>query len=394
MKPDNISGGKKEKIKMSKANIVIAIIFVLSIISCSKTERVLDDSLISKQNGLIFVKTPYTGSLTHSYKGLISRKTSYKNGIKNGEMINYFQNGKIKDKAFFSDGKLNGKVLCYYKTGELSLESSYKNGKKDGAYIEYYKNGQIKSKKSHKNGKKCGEWIYYNEDGTIKFKKKFEFNADMIKVKGGTFEMGNKNGKNYEKPVHKVTLSSFYIGKYEVTQKEWKAIMGNNPSSHKGDNYPVENVSWEDIQDFLKKLNANTKHKYRLPTEAEWEYACRGGVSSNLLTYSGANTINSVAWYGANSGTETHLVGTKQPNELGIYDMSGNVMEWCSDLYDKNYYTTSPSKNPTGKNKGSNRVIRGGSWGCDAINCEVTSRYNYDASKGYGSHGFRLARSL
>ena len=155
---------------------------------------------------------------------------------------------------------------------------------------------------------------------------------EMVRVEGGTFRMGATSEQeaddwDREKPVHSVTLSSYYIGKTEVTQALWKAVMGSNPSYFKSDNQPVENVSWNDCHEFIRKLNALTGQNFRLPTEAEWEFACRGGNNSRGYKYSGSNNLGSVAWYDGNSGNKTHPVGTKAPNELGIYDMSGNVWE-------------------------------------------------------------------
>ena len=173
----------------------------------------------------------------------------------------------------------------------------------------------------------------------------------MVLVKGGTFQMGS-NERDDEKPIHAVTVGDFYIGKYEVTQKEWEAVMGSNPSRFKGANRPVELVSWNSIQEFLQKLNSKAGKHYRLPTEAEWEYAAKGGNQGQNYECSGSNSIDEVAWYNGNSSRQTHEVGQKQPNELGIYDMSGNVWEWCSDWYDANYYSSSPSKNPQGPSSG------------------------------------------
>ena len=217
---------------------------------------------------------------------------------------------------------------------------------------------------------------------------------DMVFVKGGTFTMGatseqGSDAYDTEKPTHSVTLSDFYIGKYEVTQAQWKAVMGSNPSYFKGDNLPVETVSWNDIQTFIQKLNAKSGKKYRLPTEAEWEYAARGGNQSRGYKYSGSNDIGSVAWYKDNSNRTTHPVGQKQPNELGIYDMSGNVYEWCSDWYGS--YSSSSQTNPTGPSSGSRRVPRGGSWTDIAWPCRVSFRYGYDVLSGLNFNGFRLA---
>jgi formylglycine-generating enzyme required for sulfatase activity len=218
-------------------------------------------------------------------------------------------------------------------------------------------------------------------------KKSFE--PEMVFVEGGTFQMGSSSGESDEQPVHSVTLSSFNIGKYEVTQAQWKAVMGSNPSSFSGcDNCPVENVSWNDVQEFVRKLNAQTGKNYRLPTEAEWEYAARGGKQSRGYTYSGSNDVGSVAWYSGNSGGKTHAVGGKQANELGIYDMSGNVWEWCSDRY--GYYSSYNETNPTGASSGQSRVLRGGSWYIFADFCRTAIRFwinpDYRDSRG----GFRL----
>ena len=218
----------------------------------------------------------------------------------------------------------------------------------------------------------------------------------MVYVSGGTFTMGatseqGSDAYDREKPAHSVTLSGYYIGKYEVTQELWKAVMGSNPSYYKGDNLPVEQVSWNDVQEFLWKLNAMTGKRYRLPTEAEWEFAARGGNSSRGYKYSGGNSLGSVAWYYDNSGSRTHAVGTKSPNELGIYDMSGNVREWCQDWYNSSYYGSSPRTNPQGPNSGSFRVSRGGSWDYGASHCRVSFRYGSTPGSRFINLGFRLA---
>ena len=221
-------------------------------------------------------------------------------------------------------------------------------------------------------------------------------NIEMVFVKGGTFTMGataeqGSDASSNEKPTHSVKLSDFYIGKYEVTQAQWKAIMGTNPSNWKGDNLPVENVSWNDVQEFITKLNAQTGKKYRLPTEAEWEYAARGGNQSKGYKYSGSNSISNIAWYDANSNKMTHIVGQKSPNELGIYDMSGNVWEWCQDWLGN--YSSSFQTNPIGPSSGSYRVLRGGSWSYVARTCRVSIRGYSKPADRYNRHGFRLALS-
>ena len=216
---------------------------------------------------------------------------------------------------------------------------------------------------------------------------------DMIMVEGGTFTMGatSEQGSDTgsdEKPVHQVTLSDFYIGETEVTQALWKAVMGTNPSYFKGDSNPVYDVSWNDCQEFIRKLNSLTGRTFRLPTEAEWEYAARGGNQSKGYKYSGSNTHSSVAWHTDNSGSQTHAVKTKSPNELGLYDMSGNVWEWCSDWYGS--YSSSSQTNPTGPASGSYRVVRGGSCYFYARFCRVSIRNYNSPDNRYSNYGLRL----
>ena len=218
----------------------------------------------------------------------------------------------------------------------------------------------------------------------------------MIPVEGDTFTMGatseqGSDAYESEKPAHRVTLSDYYIGETEVTQALWKAVMGKNPSSFNGDQRPVESVSWNDCQEFIKKLNNLTGQNFRLPTEAEWEYAARGGNKSKGYKYAGSNTIGDVAWYSSNSNNTTHSVKTKQANELGLYDMSGNVYEWCSDWYDSNYYSSSPTTNPTGPATGSLRVFRGGSWNYYAGYCRVSNRFIISPDSRDNRLGLRLA---
>ncbi len=219
---------------------------------------------------------------------------------------------------------------------------------------------------------------------------------EMVRVEGGTFRMGatsEQEDEAYsdEKPVHSVTLSSYYIGKTEVTQALWQAVMGSDPSTSnfKGSDLPVVGVNWNDCQEFIQKLNSLTGRNFRLPTDAEWEFACRGGNNSRGYKYSGSNNLGSVAWYDDNSGGQTHPVATKAPNELGIYDMSGNVWEWCSDWYAD--YTSYSQTNPTGPQSGSSRVYRGGCWGNGARYCRSSIRfYYYPTLRGSGL-GLRLA---
>ena len=225
---------------------------------------------------------------------------------------------------------------------------------------------------------------------------KDDISIEMVKVEAGSFNMGAtpemQNPDEDEKPVHRVTLTNnYYIGKYEVTQALWKIVMGSNPSNSKGDNLPVENVSWNNCQKFISKLNKLTGKSFCLPTEAEWEFAARGGKKSRGYQYSGSNTLGDVAWYEGNSGSKTHAVGTKQPNELGIYDMTGNVYEWCQDWYGS--YSSSPQTNPIGAVSGSCRVYRGGCWVSSARNCRTSYRGRRTPDFRYGFLGLRLVLS-
>jgi len=192
----------------------------------------------------------------------------------------------------------------------------------------------------------------------------------MIYVEGGAFQMGERSEK------HEVTLSGFHIGETEVTQALWQAVMGNNPSYFKGADRPVESISWNDAQVFLEKLSGLTGKEYALPTEAQWEYAARGGNRSRGYEYAGSNRSGAVAWNESNSGMETHPVGRKQANELGIYDMSGNVWEWCSDWYGD--YPTGRQTDPVGPATGSLRVLRGGSWRSDPHRATIRNLYSPD----------------
>ena len=218
---------------------------------------------------------------------------------------------------------------------------------------------------------------------------------NMVRVEGGTFDMGatpeQVNPDDDEKPVHKVTLSSYYIEETEVTQALWQAVMGSNPSKFKGDNLPVETVSWVDCQTFIERLNTITHRKFRLPTEAEWEFAARGGNKSRHTQYSGSDNLDEVAWYDGISNGKTHPVKSKKANELGIYDMSGNVWEWCQDKYGK--YDSSPQNNPTGPDRGTDRVFRGGGWIYGARHCRLSSRFNVSPVFRDSGLGLRLVLS-
>ena len=279
-----------------------------------------------------------------------------------------------------------GTILCMMSALPASAQGIVVN-KTDGTKV-YYRAEEVESVGVYGYGEEpepeTPEGNTYTANG-VQF--------TMVAVEGGTFQMGSEDRDAYdsEKPVHQVTVSSFAIGQTEVTQELWEAVMGSNPSYFKGAKLPVEEVSWNDCQTFITKLNQLTGQQVRLPTEAEWEFAARGGNSSKGYKYSGSDNIDAVAWYTSNSSRKTHEVATKAPNELGIYDMSGNVWEWCQDWYNSSYYSSSPTSNPTGPTTGSSRVGRGGSWGSNVRSCRVSYR-NYFApdSRSYNL-GLRLA---
>lgn len=258
---------------------------------------------------------------------------------------------------------------------------------------------QTTEKKHFNNVAKHSDIITVSVDG-------IEFN--MIRVNGGSFLMGGteeqgKHPESDEKPVHEVNLSSFYIGQTEVTQNLWTKVMKTTIEEQAkkeddntygiGDDYPMYFVSWEECQTFVKRLSEMTDMSFRLPTEAEWEYAAKGGDMSKRTIFSGGEDAKEIGWFNINSGLKTHPVGQLTPNELGLYDMSGNVWEWCQDRYGAKYYKTSHLKNPQGPQNGFSRVTRGGSWANEEWFCRTTVR-DWD----FPNHrdcfiGFRLVSS-
>jgi formylglycine-generating enzyme len=217
---------------------------------------------------------------------------------------------------------------------------------------------------------------------------------EFVPVKGGCFKMGNNNGMYDtwdEQPEHEVCLSDYYLGRFEVTQRQWQSVMGSNPSRFKacGPNCPVESVSWLDIQAFLKRLNKKSGKRFRLPTEAEWEYAARSGGRKEK--FAGGNSLGQLGWYQDNSGNVVHPVGQKQPNGLGLYDMSGNVWEWVQDWHSPEYYVQSPRNNPQGPAKGLCRVVRGGCIATEANLARTDHRRLNDPEERFNLVGFRVA---
>ena len=228
-----------------------------------------------------------------------------------------------------------------------------------------------------------------------------QLNAQMVRVPGGTFTMGCQEGffsdndcRDNEKPAHRVEVHSFELSKYEVTQELWETVMGDNPSRFKTcPQCPVERVSWNDIQAFLQKVNTEDG-QYRLPSEAEWEYAARGGQQSRGYQYAGSGSVGAVGWYAGNSRGSTHPVGQKQANELGLYDMSGNVMEWVQDCWNDNYAGAPSNGQAWERGDCSRRVLRGGSWYDVPGALRSATRFRYTADNRVSLYGFRIARSL
>ncbi len=230
-------------------------------------------------------------------------------------------------------------------------------------------------------------WLFLSAQGIT---------PEMVFVKGGKFNMGSNLGGEDERPVHQVSVSDFFIGKYEITQYQWRSVMDKdtNKCYFEGcDSCPVERVSWYNVEAFINKLNELTKMQYRLPTEAEWEYAARGGLLSKGYKFSGGNIDWKVAWNVGNSKGTTHPAGRKEANELGIHDMSGNVFEWCSDFYSPTWYKESGTENPAGPSGGFFHIIRGGSWFYDNAGLRIADRESANPSFRYGYVGFRVCRS-
>ena len=224
-----------------------------------------------------------------------------------------------------------------------------------------------------------------------------EIEDNMVKVDAGVFTMGCANEQDadcyyWEKPSHAIKISSFYMNKFDVTQKEWIAVMDSNPGYTPCSDCPVENISWQETILFINRLNNLSGKHYRLPTEAEWEYAARGGSKSGGYKYSGSNDAFLVSWHDKNSDKQTHPVGQLQPNELGLYDMSGNVWQWCADWFEADYYKNGTADNPKGPFGDSYKVCRGGSWWSEAKDGRVSNRDRYPIDGRDDDVGFRLAR--
>ena len=364
---------------------------------------------------------PWIGSLKEGMHLVEAKKNGYRSQQKTiqlsqqqkldvafGELIAIQGNLSVNYKPFGADVYVDGKKLGQSPrvfngllVGNHQVEvrkDGYATDKKSVTISEGQTmsiSGTLSSNKASSSGY-ASSFSLSSGSNEISIPVKNGITIDMVKVEAGTFMMDAtsemQNPWDDVKPVHQVTLTNdYYMGKYEVTQALWKTVMGSNPSNFKGDNLPVEQVSWDDCQEFIDKLNSMTGRKFRLPTEAEWEYAARGGMKSRGYRYSGSSNISDVAWYTDNSDSKPHPVGTKQSNELGLYDMAGNVSEWCQDWYGS--YVSSFQTNPTGAVSGSDRVACGGSWYNDARICRSSFRSHCTPDARYGNLGLRLVLS-
>lgn len=298
----------------------------------------------------------------------------------------------------------------YYKTSPRQNP----RGPKQGTLRSYRGGGADGIKDWLRSAGRYGQkpsWDLFNMGVRVVRKYTGTVPAGMVLVKGGEFMMGSLHGSNYEKPRHEVKVASFYMGAYEVTQREWRAVIGSDQSLFPGALNPMDSVSWLDVVDFCNRksekegftpcysINGETvtcdfnADGYRLPTEAEWEYACKGAAPSCDLPFAGSKEPDQVGWHKGNAGTRTHIVGMLKPNELGIYDLSGNVWEWCWDWQDRHYFAYSPKDNPRGPESGFRRVVRGGGWFNDASLMRCGFRYGLKPCQGYNSVGFRLVRT-
>ena len=321
---------------------------------------------IGENKSLTFKLIPKTGSLQFKIKPVDAEVV-----LKKGETV--------------VDKWKGLKIVQELMTGEYEIEA------KAEGYKTYSKKIKIEENKTYAENAVMEEGSDEDKKYITEETKKNKY-PGMVFVKGGWYEMGSNNGDDNEKPVHRVWVDDYYIGKYEVTFAEYDKFCeatGRKKPSDNGwgrGNRPVINVSWHDAKAYCEWKGG------RLPTEAEWEYAAKGGANSRGYKYSGSNDIGSIVWYSGNSGSKIHPVGSKSPNELGIYDMSGNVWEWCNDWYGKNYYSNSPDRNPQGPSSGKYRILRGGSWDDNTNNCRSANRDDVNPYLSNGDLGFRFAQ--
>lgn len=393
-----------------KKTLFFAFLLLLSALAMAQsTKKVAILEIVDKENKVSYeVKLQLKNSLTSAisnmpgYEGFDGVDMSSKKGEKDFQRTGYVSDVQIKN-----IGEMTGasSILVaeatFYDDSHIVVTAKTLNVKT--ASVENTASSQIASNDHEAMRNSCNQLVanlfggnaYSRSQGaaTLTFTVG-NVSFEMIKVEAGSFIMGctSEQGSDCdedEKSYHRVTISQdYYIGKYEVTQALYEAVMGSNPSRWKVYNRPVDKVSWDDAQEFCAELSRITGRKFTLPTEAEWEYAARGGKKTANTKYSGSSSAADVAWYASNSGSQTHSVGQLRPNELGIYDMSGNVWEWCLDWYGN--YSGASQINPMGPDSGSDRVLRGGSWINGVGGCRITSRNYYDPDSHVSYYGFRI----
>ena len=393
-----------------KKTLFFAFLLLLSALAMAQsTKKVAILEIVDKENKVSYeVKLQLKNSLTSAisnmpgYEGFDGVDMSSKKGEKDFQRTGYVSDAQIKN-----IGEMTGasSILVaeatFYDDSHIVVTAKTLNVKT--ASVENTASSQIASNDHEAMRNACNQLVanlfggnaYSRSQGaaTLTFTVG-NVSFEMIKVEAGSFIMGctSEQGSDCdedEKSYHRVTISQdYYIGKYEVTQALYEAVMGSNPSRWQVYNRPVDKVSWDDAQEFCAELSRITGRKFTLPTEAEWEYAARGGKKTANTKYSGSSSAADVAWYASNSGSQTHSVGQLRPNELGIYDMSGNVWEWCLDWYGN--YSGASQINPMGPDSGSDRVLRGGSWINGVGGCRITSRNYYDPDSHVSYYGFRI----
>ena len=337
---------------------------------------------------------PYTGDVFELNKNGGKKYFGSIKGGRQDKLWTYLHpNGQKEKEGTFKDGIKDGKWTFWHSNGQKEKEGTFIDGKEDGKWTYLHSNGEKKKVGNYKNGKSDGKWTYWYDNG----REIISFMPELVTIKGGTFRMGSNRGDFHEKPAHTVTVSDFNISKTEVTFEQYDSFCdatGRKRPDDEGSrrDRPV-NVTWHDAVAFCDWMSQQTGKKIRLPTEAEWEYAARGGNKSQGYTYSGSSNLDAVGWYYDNSSYEPpRRVGEKQPNELGLYDMSGNVWEWCADWYDKNYYSRSPQADPKGPDSGTYRILRGGGrYSLDDI-CRSANRW-YSLDSRNQNVGFRCAQN-
>ena len=422
------------QIESDKIKHILLIITVLMLMDgCSK--KPLDESILIERDKLMYEPNsdePYSGEVFTNYS---TGEKEYQGRYENGLLIEYSyinKNGSVKEpvnretlidssgllygvsrqKPYTGDvfelnkdggrkysGLIKGgrqdKLWTYlHSNGQKEKEGTFIDGKEDGQWTFWHNNGQKKKVGNYKNGKSDGKWTYWYDNG----REIIPIMPELVTIKGGTFRMGSNRGDLHEKPAHTVTVSDFNMSKTEVTFEQYDtfcdATVRERPDDEGSRRDRSVNVTWHDAVAFCEWMSQQTGKKVRLPTEAEWEYAARGGNKSQGYTYSGSNNLDAVGWYYDNSSYEPpRPVGQKQPNELGLYDMSGNVWEWCSDWYDKNYYRRSPQADPKGPDSGTYRILRGGGkYSLDDV-CRSANRW-YSLDSRNQNVGFRCAQDI